>query len=47
MRVLRVRAPAFEAYAQALVAKGMRLGDIKPTPLSRYADWSDRFEAFS
>lgn len=47
VRVLRVRAPAFEAYARALVAKGMRLGDIKPTPLSRYADWSDRFEAFS
>jgi hypothetical protein len=46
-RVLRVRAPAFDAYAQALVDRGMRLGDIKPTPLSRYADWSDRFAASS
>jgi hypothetical protein len=47
LRVTRVRAPAFDAYAQALVARGMRLGDIKPTPLSRYADWSERFAAFS
>jgi hypothetical protein len=47
LRVMRVRAPAFDAYAQALVARGMRLGDIKPTPLSRYADWSGRFAAFS
>ena len=47
LRVSRIRGPAYEAYAQALVARGMRLGDIKPTPLSRYADWSERFEAFS
>jgi hypothetical protein len=47
LRVTRVRGPAYDAYTQALVARGMRLGDIKPTPLSRYADWSERFEAFS
>ena len=47
LRVSRVRGPAYDAYAQALIARGMRLGDIKPTPLSRYADWSDRFAAFS
>ena len=46
LRVLRIRGPAFDAYAQALVARGMRLGDIKPTALSRYPDWSERFEAF-
>jgi hypothetical protein len=45
--VCRVRGPAFEAYAEALTARGMRLGDIKPTPLSRYGDWSDRFDRFS
>lgn len=47
VRVQRVRAPAFDAYSQALVARGMRLGDIKPTALSRYTDWSDRFEALA
>jgi hypothetical protein len=47
LRVMRVRAPAFDAYSQALVARGMRLGDVKPTPLSRYTDWSERFDAFS
>ena len=46
-RVQRVRAPAFDAYSQALVARGMRLGDIKPTPLSRYTDWSERFDTLS
>lgn len=46
LQVVRVRGPAFDAYAQALVAKGMRLGDIKPTALSRYPDWSERFDAF-
>ena len=45
--VQRVRAPAFDAYSRALVARGMRLGDIKPTPLSRYTDWSERFDALS
>ena len=45
--VCRVRGPAFDAYTQALTARGMRLGDIKPTPLSRYGDWSDRFDRFS
>ena len=47
LQVMRVRGPAFDTYARALVARGMRLGDIKPTPLSRYADWSGRFDAFS
>lgn len=47
LQIFRIRGPAHEAYARALVAKGMRLGDIKPTPLSRYRDWSDCFEALS
>lgn len=46
LRVLRIRGPAFDAYTQALVAMGMRLGDIKPAALSRYPDWSERFDAF-
>ena len=45
LEVFTVRGSAFDAYAQTLVAKGMRLGDIKPTPLSRYPDWSSCFEA--
>lgn len=47
LQVVRVRSPAFEAFARALVARGMRLGDIKPTPLSRYTDWSDWFDGLS
>lgn len=46
LRVFRIRGPAFDTYAQALVARGMRLGDIKPMALSRYADWSERFDAY-
>lgn len=45
--VCRVRGPAFDVYSEALVARGMRLGDIKPTALSRYGDWSDRFDRLS
>ena len=45
--VCRVRGPAFDAYTEALTARGMRLGDIKPTALSRYGDWSERFDKIS
>ena len=45
LQIFRVRGPAYDAYARVLVEKGMRLGDIKPTPLSRYTDWSGCFEA--
>lgn len=44
LQVARVRGPAYDAYAQALVKRGMRLGDIKPAVLSRYTDWSGRFD---
>ena len=45
LQVTRVRGPAYDTYTQALMKRGMRLGDIKPTALSRYADWSERFDA--
>lgn len=38
---------AFEQYAAALVARGMRLGDIKPTRLSARDDWETVFESRS
>ena len=39
VRVNRVTGNAYDIYTSALVGRGMRLGDIKPTPLSRYTDW--------
>ncbi len=45
LRVIEVRAPAFEAYARGMVRRGMRLGDVKPTSLSPCTDWPDYFEA--
>ena len=47
LRVVVVKENAYRIYADALVARGMRLGDIKPTPLSRHTDWSGYFEAGS
>ncbi len=38
-RVRIVDQNAYERYAAALVARGMRLGDIKPTRLSARDDW--------
>jgi hypothetical protein len=43
LRVNRIDGNAYEIYTGALVKHGMRLGDIKPTPLSRHTDWSDHF----
>lgn len=34
---------AYETYSQALVSQGMRLGDVKPTCLSRHSDWARHF----
>ena len=44
VRVFRVERDAYATFAAALVEEGRRLGDIKPTPLSKRADWSRRFE---
>ena len=43
VRVNRVSENAYDVYTGALVNKGMRLGDIKPSPLNRNTDWSDYF----
>ncbi len=43
LRVVPIAAGAYEIYSQALTEQGMRLGDIKPTPLSRYDGWSRHF----
>ena len=43
VRVVEVAERAYEIYSQSLVQHGMRLGDIKPTPLSRLCDWSKTF----
>ena len=47
LRVVVVSGDAYRVYTDVLVARGMRLGDIKPTPLSRHQDWSGHFEAAS
>ena len=38
-QIARVRNDAFSFYAKRLSDMGLRLGDIKPTPLSRYNGW--------
>jgi hypothetical protein len=43
VRINRIADNAYDIYTAALVSKGMRLGDIKPAPLSRHTDWSDYF----
>ena len=43
VRVVVVREGAYECYTRRLGERGLRLGDIKPTPLSRYCDWSRVF----
>ena len=43
LRVNRIAGNAYEIYTGALVKQGMRLGEIKPTPLSRRTDWLDYF----
>jgi len=42
-RVFPLAAGAYETYARVLVQQGMRLGDIKPTILSRFTHWSGHF----
>ena len=41
--VTRITGDAYQIYTSTLVQHGMRLGDIKPTPLSRRTDWSTCF----
>ncbi len=43
--VIGIESNAYRTYTGALVANGMRLGDIKPTPLSRRRDWPHLFAA--
>lgn len=45
VRVLRTEGNAYRTYTRALVSDGMRLGDIKPTPLNRRRDWPQLFAA--
>ncbi len=42
-RVHVIAERAYDVYTAALIERGMRLGDIKPTPLSRFHDWSKTF----
>jgi hypothetical protein len=42
-RVFRVAGRGFETFTSRLISEGKRLGDIKPTPLSRSAGWSKIF----
>ena len=43
VRVVEVAEDAYQAYSAHLREHGARLGDIKPSPLSRYCDWSQVF----
>jgi hypothetical protein len=43
VRVNKIAGNAYDIYTSALLKRGMRLGDIKPTPLSRHTDWSTHF----
>jgi len=40
LQVVEIAGRAYEIYSQVLMKRGMRLGDIKPTTLSRLTDWS-------
>ncbi len=42
-RIVRVNVNAFERYAKRLLEMGMRIGDIKPTPLSPHSGWHRYF----
>jgi len=42
-QIARVQNGAFSLYTQRLSDMGMRLGDIKPTPLSRHNGWHQCF----
>jgi len=43
VQIAKVRNNAFEIYAERLSELGVRIGDIKPTPLSRYGGWNRYF----
>lgn len=43
LRISRIAERAYEVYSRVLSARGQRLGDIKPTPLSRFSEWSQHF----
>ncbi len=43
VRVHVIEDKAYEIYTATLGERGMRLGDIKPTSLSRFCDWSNTF----
>jgi len=47
LRVVVLAHDAYRVYTDALVAQGMRLGDVKPTPLSRLTNWADYFDPVS
>lgn len=42
-RVARIGGGGFDLYSKRLSEMGMRIGDIKPTPLSRQSGWSRFF----
>jgi len=42
-KIVRVQNDAFSLYTKRLADMGMRLGDIKPTPLSRHHGWHRYF----
>jgi len=44
-RIIRVGVGANRAFVDACVARGQRLGDVKPTSLSSASDWSERLPA--
>lgn len=43
-RVFLVKGNAYGFYSEECRRQGMRLGDIKPTPLSRTTDWTEIFQ---
>lgn len=45
VRICRIQGNGFDAYTGRLSETGMRLGDIKPVPLSRRSGWNRYFRA--
>jgi hypothetical protein len=43
LRVFRIHGRAYEEFVARQMARGARLGEIKPCPLSGETDWSSRF----
>jgi hypothetical protein len=44
-RIAAIRGNGFDIYSARLSAKGMKLGDIKPTPLSLHSGWRRLFSS--